>query len=86
MVSEQSDFLDMESCGGRTGDEVTDLSEWKKRRTFMRLIHHCVSHPLMALTNGADWAIRFHDWSEDTPALRIYVLPGTPLSPYRSVS
>lgn len=27
-----------------------------------RLLHDGVAHPLIAVTNGAAWAHRFHDW------------------------
>lgn len=69
-----SPYIDMESCGGRSGDEVAGLERWRGQATLLRLAHHCVAHPLMALSNGADWAIRFHDRTEDTPALRIYTI------------
>lgn len=26
-------------------------------------VHHCITHPLVWLTFGADWADRFHDWT-----------------------
>jgi hypothetical protein len=42
--------------------------------TMLRIVHHAIAHPLMVFANGADWAVRFHDWTEETPTLKIRFL------------
>lgn len=32
---------------------------------FCAFVHHLVAHPLIALSLGARWANRFHDWTAD---------------------
>ena len=32
-------------------------------RSFWRFVHNAVAHPLMALSFGARWSDRFHDWT-----------------------
>lgn len=34
-----------------------------EERAWWAFLHDAVCHPLMALTNWAGWAVRFHDWT-----------------------